>query len=562
MVESKYPYWDGIWHPYKAMESHYNEMSYVELTEQKVKVWNSFATVELGDSIDWNMDPFDNKTWGLYFNSLNWLYSLFWGYDRGVESSERMHNIVTDYCNYLQRGDVNEMAWFDHSTSDRLCFLSVLFRHPIFLEFPQSSRDLITKIAFEHISKIREFYDSKFWFNSNHGVFHALSILNIAQVHPFSKTDYGLESFGAQYLEVSLRGILSIKDAFTLEQSVYYHQLALNLLQTIPESMFEKTSFDQDLTQLIPRMINSNYWVTIDGKQMLPLGDTAYSANIPGIYSSFENPSEKIREFSECGFSIYKSFEPTGKYNTVSFLHQPLRGPHGHFDALSVTISYQNIPYVIDSGGPYKYGDPFRFTYFMSNRAHNNIIIDDKVHQSGSEDVSSSNPYPGVYCLKASHNGYDPVKVSRELFIFEGKGVLVLDKITGIIDSVKIDSLWHFAVGCEIQVMDDSLNAKFSNFNLPIFVSNFDQLNMQIVSGQEGDNPQGWTTDGIGKRHPIQTLVATLDADSDTTMAFFFSLTEGNDFQITEDDFSITTPSGKNIITFNDDTGKSSIHLI
>ena len=70
--------------------------------------------------------------------------------------------------------------------------------------------------------------------------------------------------------------------------------------------------------------------------------------------------------------------------------------------------------------------------------------------------------------------------------------------------------------------MDDSLNAKFSNFNLPIFVSNFDQLNMQIVSGQEGDNPQGWTTDGIGKRHPIQTLVATLDADSDTTMAFFF----------------------------------------
>ena len=85
---------------------------------------------------------------------------------------------------------------------------------------------------------------------------------------------------------------------------------------------------------------------------------------------------------------------------------------------------------------------------------------------------------------------------------------------------------------------------------------------MQLVSAQEGDNPQGWTTDGIGKRHPIQTLVATLDASSDTTMAFFFSLTEGNDFQITEDDFSITTPSGKNIVTFNDNTGKSSIQVI
>ena len=155
--------------------------------------------------------------------------------------------------------------------------------------------------------------------------------------------------------------------------------------------MFEKTSFDQDLTQLIPRMINSNYWVTIDGKQCCRW-EILRTALTFQIYSSFENPSEKIREFSD-GFSIYKSFEPTGKYKLRSFLHQPLRGPHGHFDALSVTISYQNIPYVIDSGGLYKYGDPFRFTYFMSNRAHNNIIIDDKVHQSGSEDVSSSNPY-------------------------------------------------------------------------------------------------------------------------------------------------------------------------
>ena len=153
--------------------------------------------------------------------------------------------------------------------------------------------------------------------------------------------------------------------------------------------MFEKTSFDADLTQLIPRMINSNYWITTDGKRMLPLGDTAYNANIPIAYTPLESPNAKLREFTECGFSIYKSINSTGKYDVVSFLHQPERGPHGHFDALSITISHQNTPFVIDSGGPYKYGDPFRFTYFMSNRAHNNIMVNKKIRQSGSEEVSN-----------------------------------------------------------------------------------------------------------------------------------------------------------------------------
>lgn len=561
MVEALHPHWEGIWHPYKAMESHYNEGSYISLTERKIKVWNSFAIVEIGESIDWDMDPFDNKTWGLYFNSLNWLYSLYWGYDQDVESYQRMHDIVVDYCRYLEGDDVNEMAWFDHSTSDRLCFLSTLFRHPMFLEFPSKSRDLIVNTAFLHISKIREFYDTKFWFNSNHGVFHALAILNVAQVAPFSKSDYGLELFGAQYLEVSLKGIISIKDAFTLEQSIYYHQLALNLLETIPDSMFEKTSFNADLTQLIPRMINSNYWVTTDGKRMLPLGDTAYNANIPAAYAPLENPNTKLREFAECGFSIYKSMDSTGKYDVVSFLHPPQRGPHGHFDALSITISHKNTPIVIDSGGPYKYGDPFRFTYFMSNRAHNNIMVNKKIHQSGSEEVSHSNPSQGVFHLQASHRGYNPFKVGRELFIFEGKGVLVIDRITGVEAPFNFDSLWHFAPDCEIEVLGNCLIARISDLILPVYASNFGELNIEMISALEGSNPQGWISDGIGRRHPVPTLVASLNADSDTTMALFFSFEEKSDFELTETEFSIKRSGETNIVKFDDGSGKSSFEI-
>ena len=561
MSQVKHPYWEGIWHPYKSMESHYNEKRYNLLSEGKLKVWNSFDIVKLDEDINWDMDPFDNKTWGLYFNSLNWLYSLYWGYDNGKEDFVNMHDIVVGYCNYLDSGEVNEMAWFDHSTSDRLCFLATLLLHPIYKNFPEDSKKLVTKIIFQHISHIREFYDSKFWFNSNHGVFHALAILNIAQLAPFSISDYGLEPFGTLYLEVSLQGILSLEDNFTLEQSVYYHQLALSLLETIPSTMLGRTSFGADLINLIPEMIETNYWVTLDDLQMVPLGDTAYGANIPKEYIPKNHPFEKLKTFSQCGFSIYKSKNMQDTYDYLSFQHQNQRGPHGHFDALSITISHQNIPFLVDSGGPYKYGDPFRFTYFMSNRAHNNLIVNNNVHQSGATDFKSSIPFEDVYCISASHLGYDPIKVSRELFIFEQRGVLVVDRIDSLNRSVDLKTIWHFAKDSSVEQGEESLMIENYGSSIRLFSSHFNELNHSIVSGVEGDSPQGWLTDGIGKRVPIPTLISSITSERDTSIGWFFSFEKENTIQFTDTQFTLITKDKRFNVSFGNGLSESVVKI-
>lgn len=561
MTEIEFLYWKGIWHPYKAMETHYNEKQYNLVSTGEVKVWNSFDCVKLGEKMNWDMDPFDNKTWGLYFNSLNWLYSLYWGIDNGREDHANMHNLVVDYCNYLDSGKVNQMAWFDHSTSDRLCFFATLLRHPMYADFPQESQKLIERIVFLHIGKIREFYDSKFWFNSNHGVFHALAILNIAQIKPFSLSDYGLDRFGTIYLEISLEGILSFQDYFTLEQSVYYHQLAVNLLETIPPEMLRRTSLDIDVETLISEMIDTNYWVTVDDQLMISLGDTAYGANIPKGYAPKTYPVEKMKTFSDCGFSIYKSKAIGGKYDQVSFQHQTQRGPHGHFDALSITISHRNTPFLVDSGGPFKYGEPFRFTYFMSNRAHNNIILNDNVHQSGADNVISSMPYDNVYKIQAEHTGYNPVKVSRELFIFDQKGVLVVDRINSINSPLDVDSIWHFARNSKIDMREDRLEIENSGSRIVLFSSHYDELKHSIVLGVEGDSPQGWMTDGIGKKIPIPTLVSSTTATQDLSMAWFFSFHDDNIVQFTESKFTLVLKNRQFKVSFENGSTESTIEL-
>jgi hypothetical protein len=194
----------------------------------------------------------------------------------------------------------------------------------------------------------------------------------------------------------------------------------------------------------------------------------------------------------------------------------------------------------------------------MSNRAHNNIIVNKKIHQNGSEEVYHSNPSQGVYHLKAAHCGYNPLKVGRELFIFEGKGVLVIDRITGVEAPFNFDSLWHFAPDCEIEVLSNCLIARISDQILPVFISNFGELNIELVSAVEGSNPQGWISDGIGKRHPVQTLVASQIAESDTTMALFFSFEEKGDFELTETEFSIYHSGKTNVVKFDDGAGNSS----
>ena len=64
-------HWESIWHPFRAIEVHYNEDGWKRICEGRLKAWPSFGDITIEENIDWNIDPFSNKTWKLYFHSLN-----------------------------------------------------------------------------------------------------------------------------------------------------------------------------------------------------------------------------------------------------------------------------------------------------------------------------------------------------------------------------------------------------------------------------------------------------------------------------------------------------------
>jgi len=520
MSTIKHNYWDGINHPYGMLDKHYNENGWNLVKENKISVWGSFDSVDLSDEIDWNMDPFVNDTWSFYFNGLNWLYSYIWGVDKFEEKPDRIFDIILQYYNHINSDKPNKMAWFDHATSDRLSIFTAIMLHPFFESAPPKLQSTMKELVLQHIDKIIQFKDSKNWVNSNHGIFHALSLLNAAgldfvqEVRPNTKQD------ALAYLSDTLLSILSTNEYFSLEQSAYYHQLAINLLQSLDSKHLKSIGIDKD--SFIMKMIDANYWITNTEKKLIAIGDTSTVSNIPEELAYKSVPEKMTNTFTETGFSIAK-YESNNRWNHFSFLHRSDRAPHGHFDALSITLSKGNKEFLIDSGGPYSYGNPLRFKYFMSSFAHNVAIIDGKKHEAGAKLINSKLISNEIFIVEAEHSGYFPVKHTRKCVYVKNKGLAVIDSFTNIDSPKNVQLLWHVHPDCTI----DQDITELINKDEKIWIRSNISSDRKVVSGIEGDNPQGWITPGIGVKEPCPTIIDSIDIEADTKVITYFEYEKG-----------------------------------
>ena len=520
MSTIKHNYWDGINHPYRMIEKHYSEIGWNLVKENRISVWGSFEPVEIDENIDWNMNPLNDETWSFYFNGLSWLYSHLWAVDFLNEKPDKIFNIIEQYHTHITSENPNKMVWFDHATSDRLSILSVVSLHPCFLAANKKTRKIINEMLILHVDKIIEFKNSKRWIDSNHGVFHSLALLNASMVESLTKLKPKIKKYGLEYLSETLLSILSIDEHISLEQSAYYHQLAISLIESLEPEQLKEINIDKEL--FIQHMKNSNYWLTCSEKKLIAIGDTSVISNISSNHIPSIYPASLGVTLRTCGASFAK-YQSDDRWSHFSFLHRSERAPHGHFDALSITLSKGNKEFIIDSGGPYRYGDQFRFKYFMSAFAHNVAIIDGKKHEAGAKLINSKLISNEIFIVEAEHSGYFPVKHTRKCVYVKNKGLAVIDSFTNIDSPKNIQLLWHVHPDCTI----DQDITELINKDEKIWIRSNISSDRKVVSGIEGDNPQGWITPGIGVKEPCPTIIDSIDIEADTKVITYFEYEKG-----------------------------------
>ena len=159
----------------------------------------------------------------------------------------------------------------------------------------------------------------------------------------------------------------------------------------------------------------------------------------------------------------------------------------------------------------------------MSTYAHNVAIIDGKKHESGAKLIESRLISNGVFIVEAEHSGYFPVKHTRKCVYVKNKGLAVIDYFSNIVSPRKIELLWHLHPDCTIS--DDF--SVITNQEEKLSMRRSISTNKKIISGIDGDNPQGWITPGIGVKEPCPTIIESLDVEADTKVVTYFEYENG-----------------------------------
>ena len=102
----------------------------------------------------------------------------------------------------------------------------------------------------------------------------------------------------------SLKGIISIDEGLSLEQSTYYHQLAIELIDSIDDSYLEMVGIYKQ--EFIQKMNDANYWFTSSDRKLIPIGDTSYISKASEKHMPQNSPKQFLKTYVEGGISIVK----------------------------------------------------------------------------------------------------------------------------------------------------------------------------------------------------------------------------------------------------------------
>lgn len=328
-----------------------------------------------------------------------------------------------------------DMIWDDHALSERACVLLYIkktINNPLFKKEIDDHLIILSKNLDILIS-------SKKWLNNNHRVFHLCAKFCLENTH---KKDYQSSLIYKEKIECFFLDLINIETGLAIEQAVSYYSFDIILLRLVSEFInrserkFEKI----DVNVLIEN--NSKHMSALafpDGS--LPAsGDTPLGLNI-------SKPLLKNNTVS----SLWKGLEKLGHYRGSSknnglhfhMISHNAESAHGHNSPLHIDIWKENFGMIlVDSGGPYKYGDKIRYDWFIKNKAHNTIDF--------SEDSYSNE---STFITKKNNEHIDGIYIKNQSFLY--RNLSVNDLKIKIVDTIKSDSNWilsfHFAPNIKLK---------------------------------------------------------------------------------------------------------------
>lgn len=501
----------SLWLPEAVRKIHYSYDSHKLLRLRQLRVYKDIEPVPFTLPVNWDMDPYELKSWRMYFQSLNWMHGYRLAYDKGAEEAlGTMVGILNDWWskNHANVGPA-KMVWDDHATSDRMANICSIIT---LLDDPYRAIPELDAMVKKHVETLVGFYDSKKWIRNNHAVFHVGALLD-AHLMGFSER-LGIDCLqvATAYLDEFIEAVINEDSGFSVEQSMFYHQFLIRILRPVLRFARETGVIQVGHVQsAINRVEAFAKLVSTKDGTTFALGDTSFGFRFPTVAKE-DVAKDGVYCYPTSGIGIFRNCSDGGEH--LGLLSCPPRKVgHGHYDALNFVLIRDGQKLLIDSGGPYAYGDKLRYSYFRAAVAHNVPHIEGQngwqestIQGHGDEDI----PW-----IIASSNQGDALLVRAIINLGDGD-FLVADSLKSP-TQVPLIIPWHIAPNrklTQFKMFDEGMGMECQleteQEQLPTL--NFTSLHTGMVDftltqSPERENNQSWVTSGIRDKRSTPVIV-------------------------------------------------------
>lgn len=498
------------------------------LDKGKVDIVSPFRPWEIPEAPTWKEQPYQNDTWGLYYHSLGWMVILDYGIDHASTAgkrefcSVRLRQLLFSYLAFLAytpEEQLPKMAWFDHATAWRASALAYFMERRFGAHLTSPEKVLVDKVVLLHEAKLRGYIDSGRWNANNHGLFHAEALWDMTQV--FTALSPESADVALSHMRTVLGTMIDFEEGVCREHSIYYHLFDAWLLA---ESSRYMRAFDIEVIpgyrEVLRKMVQFYQDFSGGRERLHAVGDTQYGKKRANRMLEEVVVAAEYKEGSRIGRSWdrFRAYPRNGYYffaNRASpdsseafaiLLDKPYIGAHGHFDGGSFTIDYGNEHLVVDSGGPFAYGNRLRFDYFKAAEAHNVVVFDRRSQKYRTAVTSSTEAHAGNAVRMIAKDLKD-AEWQRGFVAIDHGVFLVIDHVVRSSEG-DVHALVHLAPGSMVNTLErNCFSAAVGREDVEIlFVSN---VELKCGVDQDGlEFPRGMITRELGQTEPAPVLSA------------------------------------------------------
>ena len=420
-------------------------------------LWEPHPEVELGTTLTWTEDPFDDRNWRFQFHALRWVWHLInTGSSTGdARYLDRAEELVRSWVeNNPRDGAADPMAWNDHAVAWRARVLTCLARQrpaPEWLD--QALRDHADALADP------DFYVDR----GNHALNQDVGLLAAAcHLQRWQQRDLAIERIGhLARTSVDEQGVTNEQ---SVEYQVYNHNRYRDAAGMISACGREDPAWVARI-DLMPEVLahmtlpDGTYEALgdTDRREVRPLGDPATTwLRTDGADGA--PPADRTAVF-DAGFYLTRSGwgeeRPMGEETFLSARFGPQPDLHGHDDHGSVTL-YAERQRLVTDPGKYRYGNLPARAHVVSQQAHNVVTID----AACTERVEDRSPISSVMTdgevdrFRIEINRCRDHHWTRDVaFRLADGAVVVVDRVDGP-SGAAITQRWQLEVDAEVTAID------------------------------------------------------------------------------------------------------------